>query len=413
MEIAVIGVSHKEAPVPVRGQVAFTTSMKVKATEVLKDQGLKEFMIISTCNRSEIYIASSDINKDIETVKSYYEGMAGEKILPFIFVKKYEVALQHIYQVAAGLNSLIIGEDEILGQMKRALEFAIEQKSSKKYLSKVVREAVTFSKKIRHDYKLSENQLSVAAIGIRYMKDYFGDLSGKKVLLIGTGVMGQLILKYLENEGMDITLTNRTYCKEKHEIYLSKAIELVEYVDRYDHMSDMDVVISATASPHVVIKGHKLPSFHKEVVFLDMAVPRDIDPKVDTMDKARVVTLDDFNAISEKHMNVRHETANLINRLILEEVKAMELWILRSKVDGVIKAFHKKQKRIVANNVKVLKAMDLPENQEIQVKEMLESSTWAMIREPVEQMKSLHDQEDIDHYKMIIEKLFEFDRGEV
>ena len=413
MQIAVIGISHKEAPVPIRGLVAFTTSSKKEATRVLLKAGLSEFMVISTCNRSEIYMATTDMSRDIELVKKYYVSMAGHKIEPYIFIKKYEVAIQHIYQVAAGLNSLIIGEDEILGQMKRAMDFAIDHKSSKKVLTKVIREAITFSKKIRHAYKLSENQLSVAAIGIKYLKERYGDLSQKKILLIGTGAMGQLILRYLELlDNATIYLTNRTFNKDKVDYYISQSIHLIEYEDRYETMKEMDIVISATASPHTVIILEEMYDLSKATTFLDMAVPRDIDAAVDGLSLANVVTLDDFDAIASQHMKMRYEVAQQINRLILEEVKALELWIFRSKADSIIHSFHRQQQEIIEENKQSLATMHLSDEQKEKIEALVSRSTWAMIKEPVKQLKALKETEDMDQYKMILEKLFNFDRGD-
>lgn len=413
MEIAVVGISHKEAPVPVRGLVAFTRSMKKEATVHLKLKGLGEFLIISTCNRSEIYMATKDMKKDLSVVKDYYVRMAGYQIEPYIFEKKYEVALQHIYQVATGLDSLIIGEDEILGQMKEALDFAIEHASSKKILTKVVREAITFSKKTRHAYKLSENQLSVAAIGVKYLKEFYGDISKKKIMVIGTGVMGQLILRYLEQEdNPNIYLTNRTMNKDKVDYFVSKNIHVIDYDDRYNILSDMEIIISATASPHKVIQSHQLPELVQEMTFIDMAVPRDIDVEIDALAMANVITLDDFKTIADKHMKLRQETANQINRLILEEVKELELWILRSKADNIIKGFHDRQKQILADNTKTIEAMNLTKSQTDQLVDMVNRSTWGMVKEPVRHLKTISEEEDMDHYKMILEKLFNLESGD-
>lgn len=413
MEIAVVGVSYKEATVQIRGEVAFTTSMKEEATHELLASGLEEFLIISTCNRSEIYIATKDMNCDLKIVEKYFVKMAGPMIVPYLFVKKYEVALQHIYQVAMGLDSLIVGEDEILGQMKRSLHCGIELGSCRKYMTKVVREAITFSKKVRHAYKLSENQLSVASIGIKYLKDIYGDLRDKKILLIGTGTMGQLILRYLESEKIkDVYLTNRTFNRDKVEYYVGKSIHVIDYTQRYDYIKHMDIIISATSSPHTIIKSARMGLLKKQTTFLDMAVPRDIDLDIDDMELAHVITLDTFSSISDKHRKLRLETAGQINRLILEEVKELELWILRTKVDGVILEFHKKQSKIIANSVKQLEKMNLSKENKALVKELLERSTWQMIKEPIQQLKALKEVEDIDHYKMVIENLFDFGSGD-
>ena len=337
----------------------------------------------------------------------------GKQIEPYIFVKKSEVALQHIYQVASGLDSLVLGEDEILGQMKNALGFAIEHGSSRKVLNKVLREAITFSKKVRHAYKLSENQLSVAAIGIKYLKEVFGDIRDKKILLIGTGAMGQLILRYLEHEEIrDVYMTNRTFNKDKVAYYVGRDIKVIEYEERYDIVGNMDIVIAATASPHTVIQSEHMPELKHQVLFLDMAVPRDIDPVIDTYDLAKVVTLDDFKVIADRHMSLRKDTANQINRLILEEVKELELWILRSKADSIIKGFHDKQKKILAENAETIEAMGLTEEQKEKLLDMINRSTWSKGKEPVRHLKTLSHEEEMDRYKMILEKLFRLVRGD-
>ncbi len=414
MEIAVIGISHKEAPVGIRGKVAFTSSLKEEASQYLTEKGLPELMIISTCNRSEIYIATTDMHKDIELVKHYFERMAGQSIGPYIFVKKYEVALQHIYQVTTGLSSLIIGEDQILGQVKDALNYSIEAGSSKKYLSKIVREAVTFSKKIRTAYKLSENQLSVASIGIKYLQDLYKDLSEKKILLVGTGAMGMLILKYLEVEGVkDIYLTNRTFNIEKMPDNVGPKVQMVKYTSRYEMLGVVDIVISATASPHTIFKKEHIGTIESPLTFLDMAVPRDIDDQIDKMPYANVVTLDDFEQIADGHMKKRLDVAKQINRLILEEVKELELWLLRSKVDNVIAHFHGKQSDVVEEALaQVRKSMSLDDNQEEVIETIIKRAALAMVKEPIKQLKSLEDDSDIDNYKMMIERLFRIEGGE-
>jgi glutamyl-tRNA reductase len=411
MEFAVIGVSHKEATVQIRGQVAFTTLMKEAATTYFEEVGLQEFMIISTCNRSEVYIGTRDMNHDIEIVRKYYTRLAGQGILPYLFVKKYEVALQHIYQVAAGLSSLVVGEDQILGQMKDALAFGIDHHSCKKYMTKVVRESITFSKKIRTAYKLSENQLSVASIGVQYLKTLFGSLKKVPILLVGTGSMGRLILTYLEEAGVtDIYLTNRTYNKEKFDFEIGPKVKIVPYEARYDYLEKVEVVISATASPHVIFEASRMEHLLQPLTLLDMAVPRDIDPEIDALLTCKVITLDDFLDIANKHMEQRHELAQQINRLILEEVKELELWLLRSKVDGVIHNLHKKQKSVVEEALEqAKKELNLSVEQEKALALILSRSTKAMIKAPIAHLKKLEEEEDIDRYKMVIEKLFDME----
>ena len=413
MEIAVVGVSYKNSNVDLRGRVAFTTSMKVKAGKELELAGVPEHVILSTCNRSEVYISSSNMDKDIESVVTMYQSLAGSRIVPMLYIKMFDLAIRHVFEVACGLDSLVIGEDEILGQLKAAASWSREFGYCKKYLDKVIRESITFSKKVRSAYKLSENKLSVASIGVQFLKDQYEDLTDKKVLLIGTGHMGQLILKYLEQEGFNkIYLTNRTMNKEKIDFCIDKEVELIEYHQRYDYLPDLDIVISATASPHTIIKKSECPNLHKEILLLDMAVPRDIDIEMKAIEQVTIVTLDRFEEVVNKHNAFREETADQIRRLILEEVKEVELWLLRAKADRVIKGFHKRQADIVKLKEDQLTKMNLNKQQESQVLEMLNSGIWQMVKQPVEQLKKLKEKEDMDQYRLIIESLFGFEGGD-
>lgn len=410
MEIAVIGISYKKADIDIRGKVAFTASQKIEITKELINLGIPEVLILSTCNRSEIYIATRNMNNDIKLVKNLYIKMAGSKILSYIYIKKFENSIEHIFQVATGLDSLVIGEDEILSQLKSAMNFAHEQKSCKKYLDKVVRESITFSKKVKSAYRLSENKLSVASIGVEFLKKKFGNLMDKNILLIGTGDMGQLILKYLEFEEIEnLYLTNRTMNKEKMNFLIDKNIKLIEYNERYEYLSKMDIVISATSSPHVIIKLEECPTFNKEITFLDMAVPRDIDSKLEKENFVDIITLDTLNQIADEHLNMRKDIGIQIGRLIIEEAKEIELWILRTKTDSIIKGFHKRQKSILIEKEEQLKKLNLDENILQEILEIINSSTWQMIKKPVEQLKTIKEKEDLELYKTILEELFLFE----
>lgn len=412
MEIAVIGISYKKANIDIRGKVAFTTSMKSKATNDLENLQIPEFVILSTCNRSEIYIATSNIQRDIEAVKKLYVSMAGSEIVPYLYVYKRDMALQHLYQVATGLDSLVVGECEILGQLKSAMEFAVEMGSCKKYLNKVIRKSITFSKKVRTDYKLEENKLSIASISINYLKEKYGSLKNKKILLIGTGEMGQLMLKYLEEEQVqELYLTNRTIHKDKTDFLVNGTVQLIEYHQRYSYLNHMDIVISATASPHTIINRDKCQPITKKITFLDMAVPRDIDAAMEQVEKVDVVTLDTFLRIAKEHMAIRHEIGNQINRMIDQEVQEMKQWILQSKADSVIKGFQTRQTEIIESKILQIKKMGLDVKQEKEILNIIKSSLWQMIKNPINQLKTVRELDELEQYKLVIEELFEFESG--
>lgn len=413
MEIAVIGISYKKADIDIRGKVAFTTSMKAKTTEELLELQIPEFVILSTCNRSEIYIATDNVQRDMETVKKVYLSMAGSEVLPYLYIKKSDAALQHLYQVATGLDSLVVGEGEILGQLKVAMEYATEMGSCKKYLNKIIRESITFSKKVRNEYKLAENKLSIASISMEYLKERYGSLADKKILLIGTGDMGQLILKYLEEEQVrELYLTNRTMHKDRMDFLVNESVHLIEYQERYEYLGEMDIVISATASPHTIINREKCQPLRKKIMFLDMAVPRDIDAAMEQEELANVVTMDTFCRIASEHMDIRYETAHLINRRILQEIKEMELWILQAKADSVIQGLQTRQSKILESKTLQLKKMGLDVKQEKEIVDMIKSSLWQMIKDPITRLKAVREREELEQYKSAIEELFELEGGD-
>lgn len=410
MEIAVVGVSYKEADVDTRGRVAFTSSLKNIIGEQISANGVSEHIILSTCNRSEIYIASQHIGQGIEGVKAIYKELAGNEILPIVYVKKQHLATQHILEVACGLDSLVIGEDEILSQMKEAVNFAREKGTCKKYLGYLTRKSITFSKKMRNDYKMSENKLSVASIGIQILKEKYLNLVDRKVLLIGTGKMGKLILKYLEYEGVkQIYLTTRSMNHQNTYLGFNHGVKFIEYDQRYSYLNKVDIIISATASPHTVLKKEECGKLSKKITFLDMAVPKDIDTEIADDAYAELYTLDTIQKTVEKHVALRNELAEAIKNQIEAEVKEIELWFLRSKIDHLIQQFHEKQINIIESNRRRLAKMNMTKEQECEMIKMFESSTWEMIKKPIEKLKSLEDKSDIIFYQSFMENLFDLE----
>ena len=172
MNVAVIGLSHQEAPIEIREMASFSEAKKIEATSMLLDLGIEEVIILSTCNRSEIYIASSTLDEDIKLVKDFYSRyFKSDKISDYIFIKKKDEAINYLYRVCSGLDSIVIGEDQILGQVKDALMTAMELDASKKFMNKLFREAITTAKNIKSTYKISENPLSISYIGVKFLKE--------------------------------------------------------------------------------------------------------------------------------------------------------------------------------------------------------------------------------------------------
>lgn len=213
MKVAVVGINHNNTPIEVRERFSFTDTMKIESANLLLDGSVKEVIIISTCNRSEIYIASENIKKSVDEVRRFYrEYFKFPSADKYLFQKEERDAVVHLYMVSGGLDSMVLGEDQILGQIRQAMEFSMELNFSRKLLNRLFMDAIAEGKKIRSNLKISEIPLSTSYIGISLLKEKLGSLEGKKALVIGAGKMGTLAIRYLYEEGLEkIYLSNRTH----------------------------------------------------------------------------------------------------------------------------------------------------------------------------------------------------------
>ncbi|MCU9812270.1 glutamyl-tRNA reductase [Paraclostridium sp. AKS81] len=320
MDFAVVGVNHNNTPINIRETVSFTDIQKIEGINFLLDNGIEEAIILSTCNRSEVYIYSNNISDKVEVVKNFYQDYFDvESIEEFLFNKTGEEAIKHVFNVSAGLDSLVLGEDQILGQVKDAHDFARQLGSSKKVFNKLFREAITVSKDIKTTTKISHQPLSISYIGIKCLKEKMGSLENKNALVIGLGKMSKLAMKHLEEEQLNnIYVTNRSYEKLKSIQEEYKNLIPIKYEDRYEVMDKVDIVISATASPHTVLKKAEMPKTSNKLIMMDIALPRDIDKNLNEFENIEVYDIDDLKKISEANDKKRRELA-CIGELIIDE----------------------------------------------------------------------------------------------
>ena len=290
MSIGVIGVNHNLAPINIREKVSFTDTQRIEAIDYFLDIGIEEIVILSTCNRSEIYIQSEEIDKKVELVEEFYEKFFNvQGIKRYLFSKKDIDAIDHLFKVTSGLDSIVLGEDQILGQVKDAHDFSMKLGSSKKIFNKLFREAITTAKEIKNTTNISHQPLSISYIAVKFLKNKIGSLEGKKALVIGVGKMSKLTMKHLEEEKIDtIYVSNRSHGKINQLEDEFKTIVPIRYEDRYKVMNDIDIVISATSSPHTVIKYDQIPKIQRKIFMMDIALPRDIDPKINELKNIEV-----------------------------------------------------------------------------------------------------------------------------
>ena len=410
MNFAVVGVNHNDTPIHIRENVSFTDTQKIEGINFLLDNGISEVVVLSTCNRSEIYIYSDDILKKIEIVKDFYEDFFNvDNIKEYLFCKTGQDAIEHVFRVSAGLDSIVLGEDQILGQVKDAHEFSKQLGASKKVFNKLFREAITASKDIKTTTKISHQPISISYIGIKCLKDRLGSLEGKNALVIGIGKMSKLAMKHLEEEKLNsIYVTNRSYEKLQDIQDEYKNLIPIKYEERYSVLEKVDVVISATASPHTVIKKENMPNLSNTIIMMDIALPRYIDKNIDTLENIEVYDIDDLKKISDENDKKRRELACTGELLIDEKIDEFNDWLETIKIDPTIQSLNDKCTDIREDTLDyIYRKLDLNCKEKKIIDKMLTSALKRLIREPILNLKQIKDSGKQEEYIKIVEELFD------
>ncbi|TCT14248.1 glutamyl-tRNA reductase [Natranaerovirga pectinivora] len=412
MQVGVISINHKKAPVEIREIAVFTDKKKIEAIDKLLELSIEEVVILSTCNRSEVYIASSNMDEALIEVKNFLiDYFKVKELALYLTMNKNEQAIEHIYKVAIGLDSVVIGEDQILGQVKNALEFAMEIGSSKKFLNKVFREAMTFAKKMKSNYRISENPLSIPYISVKFVKDRVKDLKNQKVLVIGTGEMGALVLKHLKAEGVkDIVVCSRSKsrCKKDDMDDIFNDVDWILYEERYTIVNDVDIIFSATRAPHIIYKKDRYPNVEKEQLIMDMAMPRDIDPRLSELKNVQVFNVDHLKDIAQVNMALREKIGEEIKIQLQEEVEKTSLWINVAKVDPIIQSLQSLREEVARDTLDIIsKKMALNRRETVFLEKLINSSLKRMVRTPIKALKSLKEEDEIKAYKEMLHKLYD------
>lgn len=342
MSIQIISISHKIAPLRIREMFAFSPQQQESVMKKMVSYlEVSECVMLSTCNRTEMYVYADSESKGhvfhlMEDVLLEEAGAAEEEdIGNYVLFFHGKKAIHHLFQVAAGLDSMVIGEDQILGQVKTAHQQARALGTTGVYLNTFFRMAVTGAKKVKTDTDLSRTSVSTATLAIKVAEEQLGSLKDKKVMLIGaTGKIGGIVLMNLMSlGGPEIYVTTRSNkiitTKHGQNDYI-----MIEYDDRYDYIDNMDVVISATSSPHYTLTYSRaknaLPT-EKQRVFVDLAVPMDIESKIITLGDISYYNIDDFTRIARENNQKKREEAKLATGILDEYELQFEQWMVFQK----------------------------------------------------------------------------------
>lgn len=418
MTFGYVGICYHQAPLAVREQVSFTDSKKIELWNDLQKIGVEQCMVLSTCNRSEIFFFFESGKIKIEEIRQCYQSA-----FPEVPVGKYmkemqgEEAMSYLFRVAAGLESMVLGEDQILGQVGEAMDVARTMGHGGKELNKVVREAVTCAKEIKTTYRISEKPLSVSYVGIQ-MLEKCGGIRGKRVLVIGSGKTAVLALTYLYEYGAaSIALCSRTLSHAEELLEEYPQLKIVTYENRYEIMEKCDIVVTATASPHLVVKSgvwNRVSEKRRgrELVFLDLATPRDVDSRLAEQEGVQVIDMDTLQQVTGENQRERKRLAELCQVVIEDRVKEVWEWLCSSRMDGTIETLQKRCQGIVADSYEYLnRKMELSNREKKLLRKVLHASLQRLLREPIQELKQLESEEEQREYQRVMEHLFRIEEG--
>ena len=356
MDIILVGLSHKTAPVEVRERLSFSDSQTTEGILKLKTyEEIKECAILSTCNRVEIYTTVEKPELGVARIKDFLHScqpdIPMEEISQHLYTHKNDGVVRHLFRVASSLDSMIIGETQILGQVKDAFDNALLNKTTGMVLNKLFKKSISVAKRIRTETKIGESAVSISFAAVELAKKIFSNLGDKTGMLIGAGEMGELAAQYLVNNGIkDIVVSNRNYDRALH---LAKSYNgrVVRFEDFLPEMVNVDVVICSTGAPnYVILFKHVQDIIHKRknspIFLIDISVPRNIDPDINKIDNVFLYDIDDLQAVVETNLRARREEAEKGEQIIEEEVVKFTKWFKSLEVVPTIVALKDKVEEI-------------------------------------------------------------------
>ncbi|MCL5266440.1 MAG: glutamyl-tRNA reductase [Chloroflexi bacterium] len=416
MQILVVGLNHKAAPVEVREKLAFGDGQLGDAICMLL-QPATEGVILSTCNRMEIYAVVGHAASGTDNVKRFladFHDVSAEEFEPYLYVHCQEHAVRHLFSVASGIDSMILGEPQILGQVRDAFEFAEKSRSVGRLLSPLFRQAISVGKLARTETDISRNAASVSYAAVELAKKIFGNLDHRTVLIIGAGEMGKLTARtLLDNGASSMLVMNRTF-QRAQDLAARFGGNPIEFEKMAEALALADIVITSTGAPEYIIRADEVKQAMRQrrnrpVFFVDIAVPRDIDPQVDKIENAYLYNIDDLQAVCEANMREREKEARKVEAIVEAEAAKYMSWYHTLDVVPTITALYGKAEAI--RQAELARMMPKLGNLSERDREKINALTVAIVNkllhQPITRLKSHSNGHSSDEYARALRELFD------
>ncbi|MFC0301072.1 glutamyl-tRNA reductase [Virgibacillus soli] len=398
MHIIKVGFNHQIAPLAIREKLSFSESELETAMRKLNDQyQMKENVIISTCNRTELFALVHNAQEGLASIKQFLLDWFKEdkdEIAPYLQHLKGDEAIKHLYKLAVGLDSLVIGETQILGQVRDAFLTAQQIRATGKIFNELFKRVITFAKRAHRETKISEQAVSISYVAVELAKKIFGDITDKHVVILGAGEMGELALKNLQGSGVtNITVVNRTLerAEKLAHTFHAKAVHMGQLLHV---LTDADMLISSTSSTTSILNKESIQSIQKlrkgnPLFLIDIAVPRDIDSDVAKLDNVFLYDMDDLHGVVEQNLETRKRAATMIEAQLVDELCAFKNWVAMLDAVPIMRALREKSIAIQERTLESVyrKMPDLTARERKVLQKHMKSVTHQILEEPIKQLK--------------------------
>lgn len=417
MHIIVVGLNYKTAPVEIREKLTFNPADIERAMVALKDRkSILENVIVSTCNRTEVYAVVDQLHTGRYYIKAFladWFGLDKEEFSPYLNIYENDGALEHLFRVTCGLNSMVVGETQILGQIRNSFFMAQENETVGTIFNRLFKQAITLAKRAHSETEIGANAVSVSYAAVELAKKIFGELTDKHVLILGAGKMGELAVQNLHSNGVkQVTVMNRTL--EKAEDLANRFAGTAKSLEEMScALVEADILISSTGAKDYVLRKEDMVHVEKmrkgrPLFMVDIAVPRDLDPELEQLESVFLYDIDDLEGIVQANMVERQKAAEAIELMIEADIVEFKEWLNMLGVVPIISALRQKALDIQGETMASIqrKMPNLTEREVKVLNKHTKSIINQMLRDPILRAKELAAEPNGEQSLELFTKIF-------
>jgi glutamyl-tRNA reductase len=418
MHIVIVGLSHKTAPVEIRERLAFApTAMERPLRQLLELPTVAEGLIVSTCNRVELCVTTKEPDAAIAALRRFlaeYHEITNDEINDNLYDYQGEEAIRHLFRVASSLDSMVLGEPQILGQIKTAYGYAAEFKTAGLILNRFLHKAFSVAKRVRTETAIASNAVSVSFAAVELARKIFDRLDNKGVMIIGAGEMCELAAKHFVASGVSkVLVTNRTF-ERAEKLAAEFEGSAVPFDDFADHLAEVDIVMTSTGAPNFILGQRQMEEVlkrrkNKPMFLIDIAVPRDIDPKVNKLDNTYLYDVDDLQGVVQANLKERKKEASKAEAIVEQEIGQFHQWLGNLEVKPTVIALRQKFEEIRKQELEKTfgNLKDLSTKQRKSIEAMAGAIINKVLHKPTSVLKNAQNEASGEDYVDAVRVLFD------